>query len=147
MITATTCISAFAGNKTLNNTSDSGVLYELTFESESPEAMKPLPVRIGLSGPDGTPISGARITCSLSMPAMAMARNAPTIKESSIAGQYESIFLITMGGLWDVELTTVYDTGRTEIVIIPFYGVNAESTGNGVDTKLEELFHENRTAN
>ena len=97
-VAAAACPSVSAKGKTVHTTSESGVLYELTFESGAPEAMQPLPVRIKLSGPGGAPISGTKILCSLSMPAMAMTRNAPTIKETSTAGHYEGIFLLTMGG-------------------------------------------------
>lgn len=146
IVTATFCINAFAEDKTFQVTSDSGILYDLNIKAEALEAMKPLPVMIKLSGPDGTPISGADITCSLSMPAMAMSNNTPSINESNTAGQYEGVFLITMGGLWEVTLTSMYDSGNKEVVVFSFYGVNTVGVGSDVDSKLEKLFQEKRAA-
>ena len=58
----------------------------------------------------------------MTMPAMAMPNNKPPIKESKNAGQYKGIFLLTMGGLWHVELTSTYSSGEQDTVIIPLPG-------------------------
>lgn len=146
IITTVTSLGAYAEHKTYQKTSESGVLFTLTVESDKPEPMKPLPISISVSDPEGTPVSGIIMNCSLTMPAMAMARNTPTIKETVDAGQYESIFLLTMGGLWEVELTSVYDSGKKEVVVIAIPDINSGEKGSGVDSKLEELFHEKNTS-
>ena len=107
--------------------------------------MKPLPVTINVSSPNGTPVTGANIDCSLTMPAMAMPNNKPPIKESKKPGQYKGIFLLTMGGLWHIELTTTYSTGEQDSVVIPIPGVVTKGGGESVDSKLEDLFHEKKT--
>lgn len=146
LLFAITMISmdAFAENKTFRTTSDAGFLYELKIEADALEVMKPLPVTIKVSDSDNSSIAGAKLNCDLSMPAMAMPLNTPTIKESSTAGLYEGIFLLTMGGLWQVEISSMYASGEKESVLIPFYLSNPENTGSGVDSKLEELFHEKK---
>ena len=76
------------------------------------------------------------------MPAMAMPNNRPPIKESSNAGQYQGVLLLTMGGLWHVQLSAVYSSGGQDSVVISIPGVLSEQSGNNVDTKLEALFQE-----
>ena len=76
------------------------------------------------------------------MPAMAMPSNKPPIKESSNAGQYEGVLLLTMGGLWHVDLLTVYGSGEQDSVVISIPGVISEQSGDNVDAKLEALFQE-----
>ena len=43
-----------------------------------------------------------------------------------------------------MEFTSVYASGKKEVVVIPLYGINVEGTEGSVDSKLEELFHEKR---
>ena len=133
---------ADASNNTYRATSDVGNSYELVIKSDTAELMKPLPVTITLSNHDGSPISGAKITCSLTMPAMAMPNNRPPIKESSNAGQYQGVLLLTMGGLWHVQLSAVYSSGGQDSAVISIPGVLSKQSGSNVDTKLEALFQE-----
>jgi hypothetical protein len=122
-------------------TSDLGIIYELIIESEKPEVLKPLPVKINITDKNGNRVAVSQIACSLTMPAMAMPTNKPPIKETNVDGQYTSIFLITMGGLWNLELTTVYGSGEKEDITIPIPGV-ISGNESVVDSKLEELFNE-----
>ena len=80
------------------------------------------------------------------MPAMAMPNNKPPIKESKNAGQYKGVFLLTMGGLWHVELTSTYSSGEQDTVIIPLPGSLSGDSEDSVDSKLESLFHEEQAA-
>ena len=144
MVLSTTCLSASAEQGASHGVSDAGYVYELIMESEPPEIMKPLPVKLNLSGPDGMPVSGAKISCSLTMPAMAMPHNAPTIRATETPGQYEGIFLITMGGLWVAEFSTVYTSGQLDTVVISLPYINVGSAEDGVNSKLEELFQEKK---
>jgi YtkA-like len=146
LMIALTSSPAFAKHISYHGTSDSGISYELIIESETPEVMKPLPVKINVSRPDGTPATEAKITCSLTMPAMAMPNNKPPIKESGKTGQYQGVFLLTMGGLWNVELTTAFVSGEQDTVVIPIPGVISDAKKDSVDTKLEGLFHEENAA-
>ena len=139
--------SSFAEHLRFQETSEAGVSYELVIESETPEVMKPLPVKINVSNPKGTPITGAQISCSLTMPAMAMPTNKPPIKESAKSGQYKGVFLLTMGGLWQVKLATSYGDGKQDTVVISIPGVMSEGNTNDVDSKLESLFHEEKNSN
>ena len=132
---------SYAEHIKYQQTSAVGFSYELVIETETPEVMKPLPVRLNIFDEEGNKISGAKINCSLTMPAMAMPSNAPPIKESDQPGQYKGVFLLTMGGLWHVEIALTCCEGRTDTVVIPISGVMSDSEGNDVDNKLEELFH------
>ena len=53
-------------------TSDSGNVYKMGIEPGITEVMKPLPATITVSDQNGVPISGVKLSCSLTMPAMAM---------------------------------------------------------------------------
>jgi YtkA-like len=144
LIAALTSSSTFAEYIRYHETSDSGVAYELIIEAETPEVMKPLPVKINVSRPDGSPAAEAHISCSLTMPAMAMPINKPPLKESGKTGQYKGVFLLTMGGLWNVELTSTFVSGEQDTVVIPIPGVITDAKKNSVDTKLEDMFHEDK---
>lgn len=137
---------SFAEQVKFQQTSGAGISYELTIESESPEVMKPLPIKLKVSSPQGSPITGAQLTCSLTMPAMAMPKNMPPIKEGKQSGQYEGIFLLTMGGLWHVELIMSYGDGKQDAVVIPIPGVNSGGNDSDVNSKLESLFHEEKNS-
>jgi hypothetical protein len=78
------------------------------------------------------------------MPAMAMPTNKPPIKEIGKTGQYKGILLLTMGGLWNVELTSTFLSGEQNTVVIPIAGVVSDEEEDSVDTKLENLFHEEK---
>jgi hypothetical protein len=136
---------SFAEHTSYQTTSDAGVTYELIIETEIPEVMKPLPVRLNIKDKKGEVITGAQIDCSLTMPAMAMPNNKPPIKESDQPGQYRGMFLLTMGGLWHVELAMSCCDGKNESVIIPIPGILSDAKGNDIDKKLENLFHEKKS--
>lgn len=140
IVTTAGSLNAFAEHIRVLSTSESGVQYELIIESETPDPMKPLPVRINLSAPDGTPVTGAKIDCSLTMPAMAMPHNTPPTKETETPGEYKGIFLITMGGLWVAELSAIYDSEQKDSVVIHLPYVKTKGSENDVNAKLEELF-------
>jgi hypothetical protein len=139
-----TSSSACAEHMRYQETSEAGISYELIIASETAAVMKPLPVKINILRPDGTPATGAKIDCSLTMPAMAMPTNKPPIKEIGKTGQYKGIFLLTMGGLWNVELTSTFLSGEQNTVVIPIAGVVSDEKEDSVDTKLENLFHEEK---
>lgn len=127
-------------------TSEFGINYELIIESEAPEVLKPLPVKLNVSDQDGNGIKGAQISCSLTMPAMAMPTNKPPVKATGVEGQYSSLFLLTMGGLWHVELTATYSSGETDRITIPVPGVVSDNDSD-LNAKLEELFQEKNNSN
>lgn len=141
LFSALTTLS-FAEHIRYLQTSDAGFSYELIIENETPEVMKPLPVRLSITDKDGKKISDAKINCSLKMPAMAMPENKPPLKESDQPGQYKGIFLLTMGGLWNVELAFQCCDGITDDIVIPIPGVMSNGKDSDIDNKLEELFHE-----
>jgi len=143
-ITVVTFTSSFANEISYKATSDQGLTYELIVEAESPEVMKPLPVKLHIIDKDGVAINGAQLSCALTMPAMAMPTNMPPLKESDTPGEYKGIFLLTMGGLWHVELTMTCCGGNTDTVVIPIAGVISDGNENDVDSKLESLFQEGK---
>ena len=136
---------SFAEHIRYLQTSEAGFSYELIIENETSEVMKPLPVRLSITDKDGNKISGAKINCSLMMPAMAMPENKPPLKESDQSGQYKGIFLLTMGGLWHVELAFQCCDGITDDIVIPMPGVSSNGKGSDIDNKLEELFHDSKS--
>jgi hypothetical protein len=136
-----------APGKSFSVTSNSGTSYELAFLSESIELMKPMPVLLTVKNQEGMPVTGARINCSLTMPAMAMPTNRPPVKESMTAGQYEGLFLLTMGGLWNAEFIVTLESGGKDSVVIPIPGVSSgESDGSQVNSQLEELFQQGKNS-
>lgn len=132
--------SAETGENTYRATSKSGNTYTLHITAETLEVMKPLPVSISITDKQGAPIQDARLTCSLTMPAMAMPNNKPPIKASDEAGLYKGLFLLTMGGLWHVEISAAYSSGEQDSVVIPVAG--EASGGKGINSALEELFQQ-----
>jgi len=126
--------------------SATGYNYELIIDESTPDVMKPLHAHLFIKGIGNAPVTGAQIVCSLTMPAMAMPKNMPPIKESSTPGQYDGIFLLTMGGLWNVELTTTYSSGARDHVVILLPGIMPNGNNTDVDAKLETLFHEGTTS-
>lgn len=121
--------------------SGEGFIYELTVAAAKLETMKPLPFTIDVTTSAGAPVPAAKLSCSLTMPAMAMPNNAPPVRQGRKAGQYEGVFLLTMGGLWQVELSAVYPSGQNDFVVFEIAGVLEEGKG-GVNSQLEELFQE-----
>lgn len=144
LITIATTSSTFAEHVRYQETSNAGMSYELVVETKTTEVMKPLPIKINVLTQDGAPISGAQITSSLTMPAMAMPSNKPPIKEGDTPGQYEGVFLLTMGGLWHVELASIYSSGQKDLVVIPISVIASKDGDHTIDSKLEDLFHENK---
>lgn len=145
-LSLTIITNAYAEHISYEAISDSGVVYELIIESEKPEVLKPLPVKLNVSDQNGNSMTGSQIICSLTMPAMAMPANKPPIKATGVDGQYSGIFVLTMGGMWHVELEATYSSGAKEVIVIPIPGVVSENDSE-VDTKLEDLFHENKKSN
>jgi hypothetical protein len=123
-------------------TSEKGYVYELTIAAEQPEVMKPLPVTIKVRDAEGALLPGATIRCSLTMPAMAMPKNMPPVRETEGDGSYQSTFLLNMGGLWHVELTSTFSSGEQDFVAVPIPGVSSGQDGDAVNDRLEELFQE-----
>ena len=138
-------LAAFAEEQAYQAVSEAGNTYRLTFAEETLEVLKPLHATLSFTAVGGNPVSDAMITCSLSMPAMAMPKNVPPLKPSGDAGHYEGIFLLTMGGLWHVEISTVTASGQKDFAVIPVVGVvSGGEADNSVDAQLELLF-QNKT--
>jgi len=144
-ITFSAMSSAEAGENQYSVTSNAGNTYVLNIAADALEVMKPLPVAISITDRQGAPVQDAKLTCSLTMPAMAMPNNKPPIKASDEAGVYKGVFLLTMGGLWHVEISANYSSGEQDSVVIPVAGeADAASGGKAIDTALEELFQQQR---
>jgi hypothetical protein len=137
--------AAFAEGQKHRVVSDAGNAYELTFAEESLEVMKPLRATLGIADATGKPVLDAKISCSLTMPAMAMPKNVPPMKPSEEAGVYEGVFLLTMGGLWHVEISAIDGSGQKDAAVIQIAGVASDgASGNSVDAQLESLFQDKK---
>jgi len=145
LATTATCAepSSSADNR-FEATSNLGYTYRLNFAEDHADVMKPLHATVQILTADGALVSGATLDCALTMPAMAMPTNAPSLKEST-PGSYQGIFLLTMGGLWHMETNVAYADGRTDRAVVAFAGVDPGSYDNAVSKKLESLFQEQST--
>jgi|GEM_PF-3923306 len=121
-----------------------GYTYQLSFAAERLEAMKPLPATLRVTDPAGQPVPGAKLSCVLTMPAMAMPLNSPSIKAGDLPGDYQCVVLLTMSGLWEMGVDATYGSGAQDRVVLSFVGVNPGSgeSDDAVNKRLEELFHE-----
>lgn len=126
--------------------SERGYHYHLEVAAEKIEVMKPLPVTLTIIDPFGEPVSDAVVTCSLTMPAMAMPLNTPTLKKASGQPGFHGIFLLTMGGLWQMETTAIYPNALRDTAVLPFRALAPDSDDPNVNQKLENLFHEQKGA-
>lgn len=125
-----------------SETSTLGYLYQLTFAAERLEALKALPISLRVTTATGEPVTLRNILCDLTMPAMAMPLNRPTLKESGKPGIYQGVILLTMSGLWQMQITAIDKSGRQDNVVLSFIGLTP-TTGEDSDTvnkRLEELF-------
>ena len=126
----------------ISEISNLGYLYQLTFAAERLEALKALPFSLRVTTATGEPVTLRDISSSLNMPAMAMPLNRPTLKESGKPGIYQGVILLTMSGLWQLQITAIDKSGRQDNVVLSFIGLNP-TTGEDSDTvnkRLEELF-------
>jgi len=124
----------------VETTSQRGYHYRLTADSEHMEAMKPLPVALRVTDPSGKPVTEATISCSLTMPAMAMPLNTPTLKREEGREEYRGVFLLTMGGLWYMETTAAFPDGSRDTAVLAFSATEPNAGDDSVNKKLEDLF-------
>jgi len=119
-----------------------GYTYQLMVASEHMEAMKPLPAVLKVTDPSGNAVTGATVTCSLTMPAMAMPLNTPTFKWDKELKGYQGVVLLTMGGLWHMETTLVFPDGSQDTGVLAFSATAPNAGDDSVNKKLEDLFHQ-----
>jgi hypothetical protein len=90
----------------------SGATAVLAFAAAPLVAMTVIPFRLELKKADGTPLTGAVVDCSLTMPSMPMPENQPKVSERDGAYVGELIFTCTQGA-WRFTCTaTQADGGR-----------------------------------
>lgn len=126
----------------ISETSTLGYLYQMTFAAERLEAMKALPISLRVTTATGEPVTLRDIVCSLTMPAMAMPLNRPPLKEGGKPGSYQGVILLTMSGLWQLQITAIDKSGRQDNVVFSFIGLTPKSgeDDDTVNKRLEELF-------
>jgi hypothetical protein len=94
----------------------SGATAVLEFAAAPLVAMTVIPFRLDLENADGTPLTGAAVDCSLTMPSMSMPENHPKVGELDGAYLGELIFTCTQGA-WRFTCTaTQADGGRQTFV-------------------------------
>jgi len=75
----------------------SGETAVLEFAVAPLVAMTVIPFRLDLKNADGTPLTGAEVSCDLTMPSMPMPENRPKLTESDGVYVGEIIFTCTQG--------------------------------------------------
>lgn len=81
----------------------------LEIQSDELVTMTALPFRLVINHTDGTPLSGAKVRCDLTMPSMTMPENRPQVVEGDGAYVGELILTCTMG---DWQLSCVAEDGQ-----------------------------------
>lgn len=83
----------------------SGLRVKLALPDDSLQAFKPVQAVISIEDSQQKPVPGAKVYCSLYMPAVATGGNHPIIKESHRDGEYLGPFVFTAAGRWITDLT------------------------------------------
>jgi len=73
----------------------------LELQADELTTMTAIPFRLFISDAGGRPLSGARVSCAMSMPSMAMPENRPKVTEHDGAYTGEMIFTCAMGA-WQI---------------------------------------------
>lgn len=79
----------------------------LEFSAAPLVTMRAIPFRVTLRDPQGAAVTGARLTCDLTMPAMPMPENRPEIRPDDSGYRGRAIF--TMAGAWQAEIAVTAD--------------------------------------
>jgi hypothetical protein len=85
----------------------------LSVDPFPPRPMRASSFTLTLVDAQGAPVSGATVTCDMTMPAMAMPMNRPAAKEQS-PGMYTAEVLFTMAGDWEAGIQVVLPDGASE---------------------------------
>lgn len=93
-----------------------GVKGRLTLTPEPALAMKPVRLTVALFEANGRPLTDGAVTFDLSMPAMTMPPNRPTVSPAG-DGVYEATTMLTMTGEWRL---VVEIDGPGKPVTVPF---------------------------
>lgn len=93
-----------------------GGMAVLEYEASPLVTMRPVPFRLTLTNMAGMPIAGAEVRCDLTMPAMAMPENRPTVRETE-PGVYRGEALFTMAGAWQAAFSVELPEGGKEILL------------------------------
>ena len=83
-----------------------------------PRSMKASTFTLTLTDAQGAPVTGATVTCDMTMPAMAMPMNRPAAKEQG-SGVYTAQVLFTMSGDWEAAVQVVLPSGASETFTFP----------------------------
>ncbi|BCR03417.1 hypothetical protein DESUT3_04860 [Desulfuromonas versatilis] len=91
---------------------DRGSLAVLELQGAPLRTMTPVPFRLLLQDEAGQPLTGANLSCDLTMPAMPMPANRPAVSAAAEGYAGEAIF--TMAGAWRASFAASWPEGRQE---------------------------------
>lgn len=95
------------------NSSAGGALLEL--QVDELVTMTPIPFRLLITEADGRPVTGARVSCDMTMPSMAMPENRPRVSERDGAYVGEMIFTCAMG-VWRIDCIAEKPDGSRRVM-------------------------------
>jgi nitrogen fixation protein FixH len=87
----------------------------LTFDPYPPAVMQETKLLLRLQDESGRPITGAKVTFDLTMPAMTMPPNKPGASDQG-DGFYEAAAVYTMSGVWDIAANVSDGSGSQQFV-------------------------------
>lgn len=111
----------------INQKCPSGAEVNFTFNTSQLQALNPVTVNLKLTSPDGVPITGAQVYCSLYMPSYATGANNPKLTPDNNSGSYKGIVFFSQKGKWVAALTINYKDGGYEEVMLEIGDVLPES--------------------
>lgn len=85
----------------------------LELQAEELVTMTAIPFRLLLSDAAGKPLTGARVSCDMIMPAMAMPANRPKVTEHAGAYSGELVFTCAMGA-WRINCQAEHADGHRQ---------------------------------
>jgi len=77
----------------------------LTLNKNQLQVFKPVDVNLQIINPEGQPVSGAKIYCSLYIPMFATGLNNPNLTADDNTGNYKGVFIFNHQGNWKADMT------------------------------------------
>jgi hypothetical protein len=94
----------------------------LELQTDELVTMTPVPFRLLIKDANGQPLTGAQVTCDMTMPSMTMPENRPKVTEQNGIYTGEMIFTCAMGA-WRVACTAVSGEGSSRTMIFDIESV------------------------
>ncbi len=94
----------------------------LELATETPTTMTPIPFRLLIREADGKPVTGAKVSCEMTMPSMKMPENKPKVTERE--GHYGGELIFTCAqGTWRISCEVVRAGHPKQTLIFDIDGV------------------------